>query len=77
MAIKLAEAYIHLKIDTSNEFREAAKSYFYHHGKALASEIFRTEVNLLIWVEDSSFKARATVAAAAIYVFRVFSQSSG
>lgn len=59
--MKIAETYIHLTIDTSSEFRDAAKSYLYSRANTLSKEIIGKEVELSVRVEGGSFIAWATI----------------
>lgn len=54
--MKIAETYIHLTMDTSSEFRDATERYLYHEANKISQEILRREFEILVRVEEGSFK---------------------
>ena len=58
---KLAETYIHLKIEPTDDFLDASKAYLYHQNLRIAKDIFHGEIELYVRVEEGSFKAWITV----------------
>jgi hypothetical protein len=64
---KIAEVYIHLQIDPSNEFHETSKVYLFQHANMFANKLFQGEPKVYIRVEEGSYKAWITVVSA-VYI---------
>jgi len=66
--MKIAETYIHLRIDASEEFCEAARGYLYYRGNLFAKDCLGKEIEIFVRIEDGSFKAWLTVVGALIFM---------
>lgn len=66
---KIAETYIHLKLDATDELRIKVKDFLYRRGNALAKEVFPADVTVSATVEDGSIKARLTVMGVIYLIF--------
>lgn len=64
---KLAETYIHLKLDASEKFKTDSEEYLQHLSRFIAAEIFAQETEVYIRFEDGSWKTWITIAGA-IYI---------
>lgn len=59
---KLAEAYIHLKIDATDDFKKESKYFLYELARSVSNERFNQDTEINIKFEDGSWKAWVTVA---------------
>ena len=64
---KLAETYIHLKIDATREFTGEAREYFYEIAKPISYDLFHQDIEIEIRFEDGSWKTWIAVSGA-IYI---------
>lgn len=64
---KLAETYIHLKIDASEKFKRGSEDYLYNLARSASAEIFKQDTEIYIRFEDGSWKTWIMVAGA-IYI---------
>lgn len=64
---KLAETYIHLSIDASEEFARESEDFLYSIARSIAYEIFEQDTQIHIRFEDGSWKTWIAVAGA-IYI---------
>lgn len=62
--LKIAETYIHLKIEPTDIFIEKSKAYLFYRSQSIANEIFHDEINVYVRVESGSYKAWVTVVGA-------------
>ncbi len=64
---KLAETYIHLKIEASKKFKIESEEYLYSLSRSTSSEIFEQDAEIYIRFENGSWKTWVVVAGA-IYI---------
>ncbi|MFC1876628.1 hypothetical protein ACFL2E_05065 [Thermodesulfobacteriota bacterium] len=64
---KLAETYIHLNIEASQEFIKESEEFLHHFAQLFSSEIFEQDTRIYIRYESGSWKTWVTVAGA-IYI---------
>ena len=64
---KLAETYIHLKIDATDDFQREVREYLYELSQGISYQIFGQETQIDISFEDGSWKTWIAVAGA-IYI---------
>lgn len=62
--LKIAETYIHFKIEPTDIFIEESKAYLFYRSQSIANEIFHYDINVYVRVESGSYKAWVTVVGA-------------